>query len=126
MLSQLISCDLSKNWRIRTTTEFQHVYLGCKYLSGSYYLLYYWNNNFGYPRLGVVASRKSLKKAVMRNRVKRIVKEDFRVQKHLLPSMDIVSIAKFRSGEASKKELHECINQLFNQLIIQSERSSLE
>ena len=121
-----MSCNFSKNWRLRTTTEFQHVYLGYQYLSGRYYLLYYSNNNFGYPRLGVVASRKSLKKAVMRNRVKRIVKEDFRIQKHQLPSMDMVSIAKFRSGTASKKELRECINQLFNQLIIQSERLSLE
>ncbi|WP_264435768.1 ribonuclease P protein component [Coxiella endosymbiont of Dermacentor marginatus] len=118
--------NFSKNWRIRTTAEFRRVYSECQILSGHYCFLYYWNSNFNYSRLGVVASRKNLKKAVMRNRIRRIVKENFRLQKHRLPSVDIVFIAKFRSGEASKKELHECINQLLHQLIILSERSCLK
>ena len=113
--------DFSKNWRIHTTTEFHRVYSARQRLSGYYYLLYYRNNNFGCARLGVVASRRSLKKAIMRNRARRIVKEGFRIQKYHLPSIDIVFIVKSRSMEASKKELHECINQLFHQLIIQSE-----
>lgn len=110
--------DFSTSWRIRTTAEFHRVYFGGQRLLGRYYLLYFENNNLGYPRLGVVASRKSLKKAVMRNRAKRIVKEHFRFQKDRLPSIDIVFIAKSRSEEASKKELHECVNRLFNQLIM--------
>lgn len=117
-----MSYNFSKNWRIRTTPEFQRVYSEYQSLSGHYYFLYYWNNNFGYSRLGVVASRKNLKKAVMRNRVRRIVRENFRLQKHRLPPIDIVFIAKFRSGRANKKELHQCTNQLFYQLMVPSGR----
>ncbi|WP_309567560.1 ribonuclease P protein component [Coxiella-like endosymbiont] len=49
-------------WRIRTTMEFNRIYLGGQRLLGYFYLLYFQNNNLGYPRLGVVASRKNLKK----------------------------------------------------------------
>ncbi|MFW0094912.1 MAG: ribonuclease P protein component [Coxiella endosymbiont of Haemaphysalis qinghaiensis] len=118
--------NFSMHWRIHTTTEFYRVYSRGWRLSGHYYLLYYRNNSFDYPRLGVVASRKSLKKAIIRNRARRIVKENFRLKKDLLYSMDIIFIAKSQSRGASKKELNECISQLLNQLIMQSEGSSSE
>lgn len=113
-------------WRIHATAEFHQVYLRGWRLSGRYYLLYYRDNNFNHPRFGVVASRKSLKKAIMRNRVRRIAKENFRLKKGHLHPMDIIFIAKSQSREASKKELHECIDQLLNQLIMKSEGSFLE
>lgn len=112
-------------WRIRTTSEFRKIYSEHQFLSGLYYVLYFQSNNLGYPRLGVVASRKSLKKAVIRNRVRRIVKEDFRLHKFRLPSIDMVFIAKSISTGSSKKELHECVHILLNQLIMQSEGSLL-
>ena len=110
--------NFSFHWRIHTTTEFYRVYSKGWCLSGRYYLLYYRNNSFDYPRLGVVASRRSLKKAIVRNRARRVVKENFRLKKGLLHPMDIIFIAKSQSGGASKKELNECISQLLDQLIM--------
>ncbi|WP_309567561.1 ribonuclease P protein component [Coxiella-like endosymbiont] len=46
------------------------------------------------------------------------MKEQFRLQKHRLPSIDIVFIAKSQLKEARKQELHKCVNELFNQLIM--------
>lgn len=62
----------------------------------------------------------------MRNRARRIAKENFRLKKGRLCPVDIVFIARSQSGEASKKELHECIGQLLDQLIMQPESSSSE
>lgn len=105
------------DWRVRTTVAFQHVYSKRKRLSGRYYLLYYLDNDIGHSRLGVVASKRSVKKAVIRNRVRRIVKEAFRKQKNKLPSFDLIFIAKVCVSEASNRELYKCINRLLEQLV---------
>jgi ribonuclease P protein component len=50
-------------------------------------------NDLERPRLGVVTTKR-LGKAVRRNRVKRLLREFFRHHKGVLPSQDIVIIAK--------------------------------
>ena len=42
------------------------------------------------PRIGIVVPKQCVKKAVCRNRLKRIVRETFRLRKHFLPSLDFV------------------------------------
>ena len=86
-------------------------------------MLYYRENEVRHPRLGVVASKCNVKKAVARNRIRRVVKEAFRVQKNRLPSFDVVVIAKLHSLEADNQELFECIKKLFRKLEKQSKRS---
>lgn len=92
-------------------------------LIGRCYLLYYRENKVKYPRLGIVASKRKIKKAVSRNRIKRVVKEAFRMQKSRLPSFDVVVIAKLHSLEVDNQELYECIKKLFGKLKKQSKRS---
>ena len=46
------------------------------------------NNRQGHPRLGVAISKKKVKHAVKRNRIKRIIKETFRTYRLRLPSRD--------------------------------------
>ncbi len=46
------------------------------------------------PRLGLVISKKNARRAVDRNRIKRLVRESFRQQQHELPNWDIVFLAR--------------------------------
>ncbi len=52
------------------------------------------------PRLGMAIARKSSGNAVQRNRMKRLVRETFRLHQHALPSADFVVLA--RSGVAAR------------------------
>ncbi|MBE0402693.1 MAG: ribonuclease P protein component [Halomonas sp.] len=48
----------------------------------------------GHPRIGLIVSKKNAKRAVDRNRFKRLVRESVRLRQDHLPSMDIVILAK--------------------------------
>jgi len=43
-------------------------------------------NDLGHPRLGLAISKKSAKRAVDRNRIKRVFRESFRLHQHTLPN----------------------------------------
>jgi ribonuclease P protein component len=50
-------------------------------------------NDLTYPRLGLAIATKTLGTAVARNRLKRIVRESFRLNQHRLPAVDITVAA---------------------------------
>ena len=66
-------------------------------------------NNLGYPRLGLAISKKSAKRAVDRNRIKRIFRESFRIHQHKLPNVDIIAMCKPHVLFLSKEEIHRQI-----------------
>ncbi len=51
-------------------------------------------NELDHPRLGLAISKKCAKKAVDRNRIKRLFRESFRLNQHTLPNVDIVAMCK--------------------------------
>ncbi|HTN34444.1 MAG TPA: ribonuclease P protein component [Marinobacter sp.] len=50
-------------------------------------------NTLGHARVGLIFSKKNLKLAVQRNRIKRLVRETFRHQRNL-PALDIVVLGR--------------------------------
>ncbi len=76
---------LSKKERLNKEKDFERVFKeGKKKWIGKVALMFYAENRLPYSRLGVVVSRK-IRKAVKRNRAKRLIKEIFRRNKHLFP-----------------------------------------
>jgi ribonuclease P protein component len=62
-------------------------------------------NERDYPRIGIVVSSRVARRAVARNRIKRIVRESFRLQQARLNGWDIVVIARPGVVKQSNKEL---------------------
>ncbi len=56
-------------------------------------------------RLGMAVAKKTAKRAVDRNRLKRLARESFRQHKHSLAGFDIVLLARHASVSASNQEL---------------------
>jgi ribonuclease P protein component len=52
-------------------------------------------NGRSYPRLGISVGRKKIRRAVARNRIKRLLREAFRLSKHELPAgIDLVVVPR--------------------------------
>jgi len=84
---------------------FRRVYSRGKSAASPYLAMYFRKNGRTENRLGITVSTK-LGKAVVRNRVRRRLREIYRLNEaRFLPGYDIVAVARFRSVGASYKEL---------------------
>jgi len=79
-----------KRYRLTKTDEFSSVFGFRRAIRGQWLMLHYQPRSEGSARLGLVVGKKLLKRAVDRNRVKRIVREQFRSRREGLPMVDIV------------------------------------
>lgn len=73
-------------------------------------------NDQGQARLGMAISRKHAGNAVQRNRVRRVIRESFRQNRHLLPPVDIVVTARVSLAERSNPELRVSLQKHWHRL----------
>lgn len=52
--------------------------------------MYFMPNRLGYPRLGIVVSKKTARRAVARNYMRRVLREWFRLNREQLGGLDLV------------------------------------
>jgi len=71
----------------------------------------------GAARLGLAISRKSLKRAVDRNRIKRIVRESFRLRRQVLSGHDFVVMAKKGLPVSDGKALRASLERHWGRLL---------
>jgi len=62
------------------------------------------------PRLGLAISTRIFGGAVARNRIKRILRESFRVNQHGLPAVDVTVVARDAARHAAPRELRESLD----------------
>jgi ribonuclease P protein component len=73
-------------------------------------------NTQGHARIGLVFSKKNLKHAVQRNRIKRRIRETFRLQPSY-PAMDIVVLGRRGLADVDNKTLNPLLNDLWSRLV---------
>lgn len=102
--------------RIRTQAEYQQVFQANKKIFSQFFVLYYQGNDLNHGRLGIIISKRNLRLAVSRNRVRRLVREAFRLQQNKLTGLDIVIVAKKTANKALNSELQQCLEKLWARL----------
>ena len=94
--------SLGKNKRLAGSKAFKAVLAGRLRFSNELLTLYMAQNNCGYPRVGISVG-KSLGKAVLRNRLKRLLREAFRRSQEQIPAgFDYVVMFSRRLSESSE------------------------
>ncbi|NHI02130.1 MULTISPECIES: ribonuclease P protein component [Oceanimonas] len=106
----------SRELRLLTPAQFKNVFDNPVRAASPHLTLLAKPNGLEHPRLGLAVPKKALKRAVWRNRVKRVARESFRLKQHKLPSVDIVVIAKKGIGDVPNDELFELMERLWRTL----------
>ena len=74
---------LSKTYRMKKNSQFDYIFKNGKTVKNNKLLMFYSKSNSKLPKIGVVVSKK-IGKSVIRNRVKRLIRESVHQQMHNL------------------------------------------
>jgi ribonuclease P protein component len=102
-----------KKYRIRKNSEFRVVYKKGKSLANKLLVLYIFRNIKKLNRTGVSVSKK-VGKSVIRNKVRRLIKESYRLNNtNLKQGYDLVFIARNSAKNRSFLEIQKSMLELF-------------
>ncbi|HDS1733649.1 MULTISPECIES: ribonuclease P protein component [Pseudomonas] len=113
----MVSQDFSREKRLLTPRHFKAVFDSpTGKVPGKSLLILARENGLDHPRLGLVIGKKSVKLAVQRNRLKRLMRDSFRLNQQMIAGLDIVIVARKGLGEIENPELHQHFGKLWKRL----------
>ena len=113
----MVSRDFSREKRLLTPRQFKSVFDSpTGKVPGRNVLLLARDNDLDHPRLGLVIGKKSVKLSVERNRLKRQIRESFRLNQDSLVGWDIVIVARKGLGDLDNSELVLQLGKLWKRL----------
>ena len=110
-------CGFPKTRRLLTAAEFDRVFKQARWRASSRsMLLLATPNKVDHDRIGFVIAKKNVRSAVQRNRIKRVIREVFRIHSGLSYSSDIVVIARKGLDQLDNQEICDTFAKLVTQL----------
>lgn len=108
--------SLRKSERILRRSDFQRLAKYGRRIHRDHFVIVYCQNGLGELRLGVTVSKR-VGRAVTRNRIKRLVRERFRLSKALFDdTYDINIIARTGAAELSSQEITQTLEGIFREI----------
>ena len=109
--------------RLRKPGEFKLVYASGRRLGNEFFTLNAQLSASGGARLGMSVALRTMRSAVERNRVRRLIRESFRLRRFMLPALDIVIAARSAARGADRAQLRASLEQLWQKIAVQPARS---
>lgn len=107
----------SKSVRLLGPAQFDPVFKKTAFKLSTSCLLILVGISDGRARLGVVVAKKHVKTAVQRNRVKRIIRESFRLRQAEFGTIDLVVLARQGLDQLDNRAIMTQLNFLFDELL---------
>lgn len=100
---------LAQKLRLRSGRELREITRTCRPDRDTHFSVHVRPNSLGHARMGMTVSRRVSTKAVIRNRIKRCVRENFRVTQSMLAGLDLVVVARPPAASANNMVLRESL-----------------
>lgn len=108
--------SFTRELRLLTPADFSFVFQDAINSSDHCFTILARRNQLEHPRLGLTIAKKRIKRAVGRNRIKRLVRENFRLNQHKLPHVDIVVMVKNGIEQYDNAQLNQQLDYLWRKL----------
>lgn len=102
--------------RLRSKLQFDAIYASGRRVDDRFFGLRVKPNGLTHPRIGLAVAVKTAGSGVARNRLRRLVRESFRLAQHELPPVDVVVAAKFPAAGAPAATLRASLATLWNRV----------
>lgn len=110
--------------RLISSADFQAVFRQARYkVSCQHILILAIPNGLSWPRVGLVIGKRHVRQATQRNRIKRLMRESFRHNQHLLAGLDMVILARSGLGDLDNAGIHQRMERLLQDLRRRARRS---
>jgi ribonuclease P protein component len=104
-------------YRLGTPAEFKNVFSNPIKSTDKYFTVLATRNQLSHGRLGLAIAKKTIKKAVARNRIKRASRESFRLQQQHIGNFDIVVLARGDAASAPSLILRKSLERHWLKLV---------
>ena len=102
--------------RLRSKLQFDAIYASGRRIDDRFFGARIKPNGLSHPRLGLAVAVKTAGSGVARNRLRRLVRESFRLVQHDLPAIDVVVSAKNPAAGAPASTLRASLATLWNRI----------
>ncbi|WP_234400271.1 ribonuclease P protein component [Shewanella marina] len=111
-----MSYTFTRELRLLTPAQFKSVFTNPIKASSAEITLLAIPNEENHPRIGLTVAKRFVKRANQRNRIKRVIRDNFRLHQHDLPPVDIVVLVRNGVLEMENEQLHKLIEKLWRKL----------
>ena len=113
----MVAAGLPREARLRRPGDFAALRTSSGRAGGRCFHMRYRDNELGHARLGLAISKRVSKRAVERNRIKRLLRESFRRVRHQLPAVDVMVMAREQAAGVPGSQLLVEIDGLWKKLL---------
>ena len=101
--------NFPSSFRLKNGDQIQEVLVRAKKYKDRSLSIFIKSNSLGHPRLAIIIAKKNVANAVERNRVKRLIRESFRLNQDKIKGNDII-VFGYRGVETlTNSELQQCL-----------------
>ena len=105
-----------RHMRLLTAGDYERVFKRAEKSSGKALTVLARRSGRGCARLGLAIPRKQIRRAVARNRIKRLIRESFRRHQLLLRGLDVVVIGRSDLAEKDAQGVFRCLERHWQQV----------
>lgn len=122
MVTNEVTYEFNRESRLLTPGQFQYVFTKPIRFGSRHFTILITPTNLTEDsdknnRLGLAIAKKRVKLAVQRNRIKRIIRESFRLNQHDLPAIDMVVMVKSGIDQLDNKEINQELEKIWRKII---------